>query len=214
MKKRIHWRLLTLILACVLAFSLPVAAQEEDVIIVLDPGHGGIDSGAYVKLPDGSEVHEDTLNLNLAMALKGKLESMGATVIMNRTADVNLNVHERIQFLLQQAPDLCIAIHQDSAPSYPNTSGAHMMYFTPFSQKIGQLIYEETAATGVYKPGRVFLEWSVYFVSRQTVCPVVLTENGYMTNATDFPNMTNPTSVEAKAEAMAKAVAAYFLQNG
>ena len=65
MKKRICWRLLTLILAFALAFSLPVAAQEETVVIVLDPGHGGIDSGISVKY-DGAEVWESTLALKIA----------------------------------------------------------------------------------------------------------------------------------------------------
>ncbi len=202
-------------------FLNPVKATTADnaygadltgIRIMIDAGHGGLDGGAYVTLPDGSEVHEDDLNLELALLLKQKLESMGATVIINRTSDENLNVDERINFLLQEAPDLCICIHQNSAPKYPNNNGAHILYFTPFSQPFGDLVYQNTIDSKIYK--RTFLETSVYFVARQTTCPVVLTENGFMSNDADFANMTNPAMVERKADSMAQAIAAYFLRNG
>ena len=40
MRKRTCLRILALVLAAVLALAVPVAAMEEDVVIVLDPGHG------------------------------------------------------------------------------------------------------------------------------------------------------------------------------
>ena len=49
MKKRTYLRILALVLAAVLALSVPVAAMEEDGVIVLDPGHGGLDSGIAVE---------------------------------------------------------------------------------------------------------------------------------------------------------------------
>ena len=48
MRKRTVLRIFALIL--VLALALPVSAEsEEKVVIVLDPGHGGIDSGISIK---------------------------------------------------------------------------------------------------------------------------------------------------------------------
>ena len=49
MRKGRGIRLLALILALVMLFAVPVAAEEEDVVIVLDPGHGGLDSGTEMK---------------------------------------------------------------------------------------------------------------------------------------------------------------------
>ena len=64
MRKRTVLRIFALIL--VLALALPVSAEsEEKVVIVLDPGHGGIDSGISIKY-DGQEVWESTLALKIA----------------------------------------------------------------------------------------------------------------------------------------------------
>lgn len=53
MRKRTLCLLLALLLMCV--FAVPAAASGEDVVIVLDPGHGGMDSGT-TKRYDGVEV--------------------------------------------------------------------------------------------------------------------------------------------------------------
>lgn len=191
------------------AASNAYGADLTGLRIMLDVGHGGLDGGSVATLSDGSEIDEAALNLKLAYVLKGKLESMGATVIMNRSDDSPLKVDDRIQYLKEQAPDLCIAIHQNAIKGYPNVNGCHVLYFTPFSQRAAKLFYEETRNSGVYQ--KILLETNVYYVARQTVCPVVLMENGFMTNASDLAGMMNNSVLEQKADAMAKAVARYFL---
>ncbi len=193
-------------------FLNPVRSNGTDlsgIRIMLDVGHGGLDGGTVA--PGYEDLDEAELNLRLANALKEKLEAMGATVIMNRSDDASLRVDERIQYLIQQAPDLCIAIHQNAIKGYPDISGAQVLYFTPFSQRITQLVYEETVASGVYT--NTLLDWHIYYVARQTTCPVVLTENGYVTNQYDLQNMLNEEALDAKAEAMAQAVWDYFRTN-
>ena len=184
-------------------------ADLTGIVILLDVGHGGYDGGAEAQKPDGTKVDEAELNLNLANALKAELEKMGATVLMNRTDDASLTVDERIMHLKEVAPDLCIALHQNSISGYPNIGGGLINYFTPYSQKISQYMYEQTKNTGIYS--KLYLEWGLYYVARQTVCPVVLMENGYMTNAQDFANMLDENVLTTKAQAMARATAEYFL---
>ncbi len=188
----------------------PYGADLTGVRIMLDVGHGGVDGGAPTTLPDGTEIDEAELNLRLAKILRTKLESMGATVIMNRLGDTPLNVDERIQLLIQEAPDLCIAIHQNSAPGYPRNNGIQVLYFTPYSQPAAQLVYDNTLDAAVYN--KHTLDWHVYFVARTSTCPVVLTENGFMSNTNDLNAMLDEAALDKKAEAMAKAAAQYFLQ--
>ena len=52
-----------------------------------------------------------------AKALQKELESIGATVILNRDEDRTLTLDERISVLKQTKPDLCIAIHHDANTS-------------------------------------------------------------------------------------------------
>lgn len=200
--------------------------------IMLDVGHGGVDGGAAVMHCPECDVDlmasdlksgrcptckgkvetvatEAELNLALANALKAELESVGATVILNRTDDAAINVNQRQQQLLEIAPDICIAVHQNSNDS-GSVKGFYSMFFTTWSQTLAKNILNYTKDTGIYT--RNFVQWKAnYFVARQPICPVVLTENGFMSNAEDLAGMMDPTVVENKAVAIAHGIADYFL---
>ena len=184
-------------------------ADLTGVRILLDVGHGGIDPGTIRKNFNGKDISEADRNLALALILKKELESMGATVIMNRSDDSTINTDERIQHVKEVAPDLCIAIHHNSINGYPNHSGVEVCYSTPFSALAAQLIYEETEETQVYKKN--YLKWHYYYVARQTVCPVVLTENGFLSNDEELSKMLDENVLLIKAQAMARGTARYFL---
>ena len=193
----------------VTAASNAYGADLTGALILLDVGHGGYDGGSEATLADGTKIDEAELNLMLANALKRELEKTGATVVLNRDDDASISVDERIMNLKEVAPDLCVAIHQNSISGYPNHSGAQVQYFTPYSQPAAQSIYTQINNSGVYK--KTLFDWHLYYVARLSVCPVVLTENGFMTNAQDLANMVDETMVQKKAEAIAKGIANYFL---
>ena len=202
--------------------------------IMLDVGHGGIDGGAAAyycptcekdimanELKNYSKCRtcntkaelvaaETDMNMALALALKAELESVGATVILNRTEDTIINVNDRQAQLHEIAPDICIAIHQNSNDS-KSTKGFFDMFFTTWSQPLAKLIREHTKASGIYS--RSVMQWSAnYFMTRQPICPVVLTENGFMSNETDLEKMMDPVVVQNKAIAIAQAIADYFVE--
>ncbi|MBQ3562349.1 MAG: N-acetylmuramoyl-L-alanine amidase, partial [Clostridia bacterium] len=66
-----------------------------------------------------------------------------------------------------------------------------------------------TAATNAYKSSQT--KWHVFYMSRISNCPVVLTENGFMSNSTDFGNMKNKAWNEKCADAIVKGIVDYFL---
>lgn len=185
-------------------------ANLSGVTIMIDVGHGGKDGGATGTDAEGTRWSESGRNMDLAYALRDKLQSMGATVIFNREGKQSLTVDERLQLLKNTAPDFCIAIHHNSIGGYPNISGFGSYYYTPFSALAAKLIYEQTVGSSVYRGHE--LEWHYYYVARQTVCPVVLTENGYMSNLADLNGTLDPTVIGKKADAIAKGIADYFLQ--
>ena len=219
--------------AKVVAAENDYGADLTGTTILLDVGHGGVDGGAAAyrcpqcdvvlissdvkknKCPTCStkvEVYytEAELNLLLANALKEELEGVGATVILNRTDnDTPLNVNVRQEHLLEVSPDVCIAIHQNSNDT-KSVRGFYSYYYTPWSQLLAKNIYDYTKASGVYT--RNFLQWKAnYFMNRQSVCPTMLTENGFMSNSNDLADMADPEKVEAKAVAIAHGIADYFL---
>ncbi len=185
-------------------------ASLAGVTIMLDVGHGGVDGGAVGKDVNGNQIEEADRNLALALALQKELESIGATVILNRSDDSRITQNERIMMLRQTAPDLCIALHHNAlGGNYPNFGGLEVYYYNPFSMQVSSYIKEESATIGVYQ--RVVLGWHTYFVARQTVCPIVLMENGYMTCVQDLANTLDPVAIEKKAQAMTRGTVSYFL---
>ena len=186
-------------------------ADLTGVTILLDVGHGATSVGAY----GSDETHpEAERNYNLALLLQTELERMGATVILNRGKNEDLNTDERCQQLKQLKPDLCVAIHHDANDSSrPNGFGA--FHSTLFSVHATQHIYDATIAADIYDGdaagNRNRLKWHYYFMARLSDCPVVLTENGFMTNATDFAGILSQETNTRKAKAIAQGVAEYFL---
>ncbi len=187
-------------------------ADLSGAVILIDIGHGGSDFGA----PGiGNTYFEEERNLYLGFKLKAELESMGATVIMNRESDSTIKADDRCEQLKRLKPDLCIAIHHDSnASSKPNGFG--MYYSTPFSHLATKFIYDRTKEANIYTPAadgyRDKLDWHYYFVARMSDCPVVLTENGFMSSPIDRDCIVSEQSNIEKAKAIAMGVADYFLE--
>ena len=172
--------------------------------IFIDVGHGGKDPGAAGFSAYQTEAFR---NLVLAEKIKARLETLGATVYMNRTGDTTSSADEKIKMLKSIKPDFCIAIHHNSSTS-SRANGFDSYYYNAFSKKAADFIYTNTVNTGLYKNNN--LGWHYYFMARTTNCPVVLTENGYMSNASDYNNITNDAVNNAKADAIVKGIAQYF----
>ena len=186
----------------------PTITQKDDlsgITIVVDAGHGGKDIGAPGLRPD--TMYEAERNLSLAFKLKADLEFYGATVIMTRTSDVTLSADDRCEFLRAIAPDLCISIHHDSnTSSRPNGGG--IFCFNAFSDKVTQYVFEHTQKGGFYT--KTEKEWHYFFLARVSVCPVVLTENGFISNPQDFAGISDDRMNVLKARAITDGVIAYF----
>jgi N-acetylmuramoyl-L-alanine amidase len=94
--------------------SEPGANADGDPrpIIVLDPGHGGIDSGTHAP---GSGEAEKTLVLDFALLLRDKLEKSGKyRVMMTRSDDSFVPLVDRMRFARSRNAQLFISIHCDA----------------------------------------------------------------------------------------------------
>jgi len=88
---------------------MPPEARKGDLIIALDPGHGGIDPGAQV---DG--LTEKTLVLDFARALAAELDARpGITAYLVRDADVFVPLAERVARAHRAGANVLISIHAD-----------------------------------------------------------------------------------------------------
>ena len=177
----------------------------EGVSILIDVGHGGIDPGA-IGFNDRNHT-EAIQNLELACYIKTELESIGATVYMTRTSNITSTTDDKMIMIENIKPDFCIAIHHNgNNASYVN--GYETTYFNAFSKKAAEYINNHISNTGIYNTCK--LKWHYYFMCRSTACPVVLTENGYITNWNDYSKIVDPTTNINKAVAITKGIVEYF----
>lgn len=87
--------------------------RRELRTIVLDPGHGGSETGAIG--PAGTA--EKELTLQIAQELQGRLaQRLGTKVLLTRTEDVDLGLDDRAALANQNKADLFVSIHLNSSP--------------------------------------------------------------------------------------------------
>jgi N-acetylmuramoyl-L-alanine amidase len=90
----------------------PSADGDPRPVIVLDPGHGGIDSGTHARANGEAE---KTLVLDFALMLREKLEKTGKyRVMLTRTDDSFVALTDRVRFARARNAQLFISIHCDA----------------------------------------------------------------------------------------------------
>jgi N-acetylmuramoyl-L-alanine amidase len=106
--------ILAAILLSVAAFTTGAGAQEQPLCsgkVVLDPGHGGTDSGAVSK----NGLKEKDQTLNVATKLKTLLEFDGCTVYMTRTTDKTLSNNDRYTYANSTGADVLVSVHMNGS---------------------------------------------------------------------------------------------------
>jgi N-acetylmuramoyl-L-alanine amidase len=96
------------------------AAPSALPIVVIDPGHGGIDSGAMVR-----GLVEKNIVFAFARELAGKLRDNGRyKVIMTRDSDVFVALGDRVKIARDSGASLFVSIHADTVSDAAEVSGA------------------------------------------------------------------------------------------
>jgi N-acetylmuramoyl-L-alanine amidase len=87
--------------------------SDSRPVLVLDPGHGGIDTGTRAP---GGEMEKDIV-LDLAKRLRDRIEKSGKyRVVMTRTDDTFIPLAERVDIARKVQASLFVSIHADSLP--------------------------------------------------------------------------------------------------
>jgi N-acetylmuramoyl-L-alanine amidase len=91
----------------------PQPRADARPVIVLDPGHGGIDNGTKA----ASGEMEKTIVLEFALRLRDKIEKGGKYhVVMTRSDDTFVALADRVQLARAQQAALFISVHADALP--------------------------------------------------------------------------------------------------
>ena len=94
------------------AAAKPVEPPDARPLIVIDPGHGGIDNGTQ-----SSGEMEKNLVLGFGLALRDRIEKSGKyRVVMTRTDDTFIPLNDRVKVARNRSAALFVSIHADALP--------------------------------------------------------------------------------------------------
>ena len=100
--------------------AVPRPTADKRPVIVLDPGHGGIDTGAI----GVSHTIEKDVVLAFSRDLKGKLEKGGRyRVVITRDDDSFISLRDRVRIAQGNAASLFVSIHADTVRASPEVRG-------------------------------------------------------------------------------------------
>ncbi len=174
-------------------------------IIVLDPGHGGVDNGATG--PGG--LLEKVINLQLALDLAKLLRAQQATVYMTRTSDKYVYLQDRIELANKKHADLFVCIHHNSLQGYPNFDETEAYYWN--KNDTSKFAAEELASA----VGKALnLRWKVirndFKVLRLAKVPAVLIESSFISCVSREKWLRNPLNIWKEALAIDYGIITYF----
>jgi N-acetylmuramoyl-L-alanine amidase len=103
-------------------------ALTSGCTIVIDPGHGGDNTGTHSVLNNASEKE---YTLDWALRLRSLLASNGWEVILTRTNDVDVALTNRVAIAERAKADLFISLHFNSGAPRPDLAGLETFCLTP-----------------------------------------------------------------------------------
>ena len=175
--------------------------------IVLDPGHGGKESGASG--PTG--YLEKDVNLIISQLLRDELVKRGAKVVMTREDDRDVSLVERQTIINKQEPAIALSIHHNSLPDNGDaekTKGFGTFWYHPQSHSLAVFL-QNYVVKKLGKPSYgVF--WNNLALTRPSAAPAVLLELGFMSSPDEFEEIVNPQAQKKMANILADGITKWF----
>ncbi|GFE68900.1 N-acetylmuramoyl-L-alanine amidase [Chroococcus sp. FPU101] len=184
-------------------FQNKLTRNLEGISILLDPGHGGKETGAAG--PTGYT--EKEVNLVVSQLIKEELIKRGATVYMTRETDQDLSLNERVVMINKIKPTLAISVHYNALPDGGdaiNTDGIGAFWYHPQAHNLAAFLHNYLTKTlkrpsyGVY--------WNNLALTRPHTAPSILLELGFMINPTEFEWIIDPQEQVKLASAIADGI--------
>ncbi|MDD7795973.1 N-acetylmuramoyl-L-alanine amidase CwlD [Clostridium sp. 'White wine YQ'] len=198
------------------------AKKKNETVILIDPGHGGIDGGAKSK----NGTSEKNINLNISIKLKERLEKEGYKVFLTREDDKGLYSEEtkgkkKVEDLKKRCAmkketncDIFISIHQNMFPK-SGVSGAQVWHASNEESKKLALILQESLKNTLDKNNnRVPKDAKEqYRILRDNYPgPNVLVECGFLSNSKEEELLKDEKYQEKISDALKDGINEYYKQ--
>jgi N-acetylmuramoyl-L-alanine amidase len=174
----------------------PVDTSRTFRTVVIDPGHGGMDSGVA-----RNHLQEKDLALDVALRLRTKLEAAGFKTVMTRNTDVFIPLNERAAISNAHSDVFFVSIHFNDSPAR-QIHGATVYYHSAMSAPMAQTIANSLGAI-TYNRGIMTANFRVL---RKNRYPAVLVECGFISNRAEAARCGTPQFREALSARIAQAI--------
>ena len=180
-------------------------------VVVLDPGHGGDDTGTVAH-----GLTEAEIMLDLARRIEGRLGAIGVTVLFTRSATSGPDELARAMMANRSGADVVLSLHCDSAHQ-PRAKGVATFFYgqerfgawSAVGEHLADLIQREIVArTGLADCRSHARAWVLL---QRTQMPTVRIEAGYLSHPEDAARLADPAFRDTLAEAVVIALQRMYL---
>jgi len=163
-------------LSVAVGLLLVIAANPAKAFetVIIDPGHGGMDAGAY-----WYGIKEKDLTLDLGLMVEELLKERGIKVVLTRRTDTPVTLDERAKIANKHTDAIFVSLHFNAVVS-KEISGIETYYLSDEGRKLASMVQTEltrrinTKNRGVKKNSLKVL--------RLTKCTAILIEGGFLSN--------------------------------
>ncbi|MCX4268626.1 MAG: N-acetylmuramoyl-L-alanine amidase [Lachnospiraceae bacterium] len=195
-----------------------VAPAEQKSVVVLDAGHGGMDSGKVAV----NNILEKDINLKIVYFLKTALEEQGITVVLTREDEDGLyqegdsnkklaDMRKRCEIIEKSGCILAVSIHQNSYHEAA-ASGPQVFYYVTSEKgkKIAETL-QNSLVEGL-NPAKIRTAKSNdnYYLLKNVSCPIVIVECGFLSNWEEAELLCTEEYQKKVAETLAEGILEYL----
>ncbi|WP_165859365.1 N-acetylmuramoyl-L-alanine amidase [Desulfofundulus salinus] len=184
----------------------------RDVVIAVDPGHGGPDPGAL-----GNGLREKDITLKMALRVAELLSARGARPLLTRSGDYDVGLYERTDMANRAGADLFVSIHINANVN-PAVQGTATYILSPAgggdpnrreeSRKLAGYIQAQLVQRlGLENDGVLEANFAVL---RTSLMPAVLVEVAYISNPREAALLTQDWFVEETAQGIVQGIVDYL----
>lgn len=184
-----------------------VICSPADVLIILDPGHGGEDEGCARE-----GVLEKDINMQITDLVRKELEVKGYRVLLTHEDDNAYSCEERVEKANAENGDLYVSIHQN-AHETTAPSGIEVWYsqnkYGEKSEHLAKLL-QKYVVENTEGNDRGISETDSLYVIREANMPSCLIETGFLSNASERRKLADEKYQQQIARGIVDAIDAYF----
>ena len=184
----------------------PVVVKDTSrtfTTVVIDPGHGGKDSGTFSRGRRGPLVLEKVAALDVARRLDTKLKAAGFRTVMTRQTDIFIPLEERAAISNRQTNAIYVSIHFNDSPRR-RIHGIETYYHSDFSIPLAEKI--ESNLDSMPGESDRGVKYCDFHVLRKNQYPAVLVECGFLSNKSEAVRAASPDYRQHLADKIADAI--------